>query len=83
MRDSICGLEVVVATEHPKYVLPDEVMPGVSWPAGFKVDIDAWARARCGTTCFVEQGQMLVMGQRIIMHPADYQTIRNQLPYHV
>lgn len=72
------GLDIIMATEHPRYTLPAEVLPGVPWPAGFKEDTDAWARRVCGTTCLVPRGQALMDGTKVILHPEDYIALRNK-----
>ena len=54
--ETLFGFNLIVAPEIPRYKLPDEVIPGVPWPADFKAEIDAWALKVCGTVCFVPEG---------------------------
>lgn len=42
----IAGSRVFVVPDYyyiPRYTLPEEVLPGVSWPAGFREDFNAWS----------------------------------------
>ena len=54
------GIPVVVSTSQPKYILPDEVIPGVPWPEGFKRSIDAWSRNYLGTYEIVADNVILM-----------------------
>ncbi len=64
------GMQVVEAKEFPKYILPNEVIPGVPWPPGFKEEIDKWSREFLGMTTLCPKGTAIIMhtefGLRII-----------------
>jgi hypothetical protein len=68
---SLFGLDVVVSPDIPRYVLPAEVMPGVPWPAGFRDDINQWSLSFLGTLNVVPAGVCYVVGNSVVMRPAD------------
>jgi hypothetical protein len=61
------GLRVIVSPDRPRYVLPDEVIPGVPWPPGFRDEINAWSASFLGTWNVVPEGQALVMGNNTVL----------------
>jgi len=75
------GLAVRALPVTPRYVLPDEVMPGVPWPDGFKRSTDAWARVYCGTHCLIEPGVMLATKDVVYLHPETYIELRKQMQH--
>ena len=50
------GLNVIIAPKCPRYVLPEEVMPGIPWPAGFREEFNAWSKEVCGSVSSVPEG---------------------------
>lgn len=60
---TIYGMPIVVVPDAVR-ALPDEVMPGVPWPPGFKQEIDAWMRSFFKPRNLVPDGQMLQDRQR-------------------
>ncbi len=46
----ILGMDVIVVNDTPKYVLPEEVLPGVPWPPGFRDEFNAWSKGFLGAT---------------------------------
>jgi hypothetical protein len=75
---TLVGLQVIEATEYPKYELPKEVMPGVPWPPGFRDEINRWSRSFLGTTSLIPNGTAYVIGgSYIMMRPSDVVKIIN------
>jgi len=67
------GMKIVIAAQHPRYTLPEELIPGVPWPAGFREEINEWSKSFLGTTCIVPKGTSYVLhGNTVIVHPEDY-----------
>ncbi len=55
----LCGLAVFISPDLPRRTLPDEVMPGIPWPDGFKAKMDAWMLDFFGTTNLIEDNAAL------------------------
>lgn len=76
------GVEIFVAPDQPRYVLPDEVVPGeVPWPPGFKEQLDAWALASFGTHNQLEDGEVYTFHspdrpQTMHMNPRTYAALK-------
>lgn len=70
------GLRVIVSPDRPQYVLPDEVIPGVPWPAGFRDEINAWAASFFKPVNSVPAGQALIVGDTVYMRPAQVEMLR-------
>lgn len=71
------GLNLMVSPDHPKMRLPDEVIPGVPWPDGFKQDFDAWLLRFFGTTNLVADGETWSIGKHsIYVNPRTYARIK-------
>ena len=74
---SIFGMKVIESHDHPRYTLPEEIIPGVPWPPGFRDEINAWSRAFLGTTNMLPRGTAYVLaGGYAVMHPSDVVKIR-------
>lgn len=74
------GYEITVSPDLPKYVLPEEVCPGVPWPPGFREEINAWSRQTLGTTCLIPDGESWIFGDReIIMNSRTYKRLASEL----
>lgn len=72
------GLRVIEAPEHARYTLPEEVIPGVPWPPGFRDEINRWSRSFLGTTCVVKPGEMLMIGGgMVVARPRDVALLIN------
>jgi hypothetical protein len=66
------GMDVIESRDVPRYTLPEEVIPGVPWPAGFREDINRWSRSFLGTTNPLPRGMAYVIGNRYaVMRPED------------
>lgn len=69
---SLFGMDVVISPDIPKYVLPEEVMPGIPWPPGFRDDFNKWSKEACGTTNLLPRGTAYVIqGRQLLMNPLD------------
>lgn len=72
MPESLFGMKVVESPDRPRYTLPEEVMPGVPWPAGFREDFNRWAVGRLGTVNMIPPGVAYAIGnQCVVMRPAE------------
>lgn len=70
---TLFGMKVVIVADVPRYVLPEEVAPGIGWPPGFREEINAWSRNFLGMTNPVPKGTALVInGSTMQMRPEDY-----------
>ena len=77
-RPRIGGMEVIAHPDVPRYVLPEEVIPGVPWPPGFREEINKWSREFLGTTNVVPYGTAYVIGKRYaVMRSSDAIKITN------
>jgi len=66
------GMDVIESKDQPRYTLPEEVIPGVPWPPGFRDDINAWSHSFLGTTNIIPRGTFYVIGNRcVIGRPSD------------
>lgn len=75
---SLCGMRVIESRDQPRYVLPEELMPGVPWPPGFRDSINAWSREFLGTTNLVPRGHAFVLGgSHVVMRSEDVVKISN------
>lgn len=78
MPAKLYGMDIVESREMPRYTLPEEVMPGVPWPAGFRDEINRWSREFLGTTNIVPRGQAFVLGgSHVVMRSEDVVKISN------
>ena len=74
----LCSMEVFESLDQPRYTLPDEVIPGVPWPPGFRDEINRWSREFLGTTNLVPHGMAYVFnGRSMLMRPSDVVKITN------
>lgn len=77
LPQTLYGMRVVLATETPRYTLPEELIPGVPWPDGFRDEFNAWSRWFLRTTCPVPRGSShIIPGNTIVLHPDDYLALR-------
>lgn len=77
-RSRIFGIDIVESKERPKYVLPEEVIPGVPWPTGFREEINRWSEEFLGTTGIVPRGMVYMLGNNVaIMNRACIVEISN------
>lgn len=75
---SLFGMNVIKSPDVPRYTLPEEILPGVPWPPGFRDDINRWSRSFLGTTNAVPRGTAYVLNNRsIVMRPSDVVKISN------
>lgn len=78
MPSRIAGFDIVESKEVPRYQLPEELMPGVPWPPGFRDSINAWSREFLGTTNLVPRGHAFVIGgSHVVMRSDDVVKISN------
>lgn len=71
--NSLYGMPIYVSKDRPNYVLPDEVIPGVPWPPGFKQEIDEWSFHYLGTWNPIPVGKYYVINDsQIHMNEHDY-----------
>lgn len=77
-RHRLAGFDVIESPDVPRYTLPEEVIPGVPWPPGFREEINRWSRSYLGTTNVVPRGMAYVIGNRYaVMRPSDVLEIIN------
>jgi len=78
MPGMIAGLKVIESPDIPRYTLPDEIIPGVPWPAGFRDEINRWSRSFLGTTNVVPRGTAyMIVGGYTVMRREDIVKISN------
>lgn len=71
-QQNLLGLRIIESPDVPRYTLPEEVIPGVPWPPGFRDEINAWSRSFLGTTNRVPRGAVYVLANGYaIMRPED------------
>jgi len=71
------GYRVVVSEDSPKYTLPEELIPGVPWPPGFRDEINTWSKSFLGYHNNLKPGQSYVIEDHtIVVHPTVYKTLR-------
>jgi hypothetical protein len=69
---NLMGMDVIESPDVPRYTLPDEVIPGVPWPPGFRDEINKWSREFLGTTNMLPRNTMYVIANRaLVMRPSD------------
>jgi hypothetical protein len=61
MPGMFAGLKVIESPDIPRYTLPEEIIPGVPWPPGFRDDINRWSRSFLGTTNVVARGTVFML----------------------
>lgn len=77
MTQTLYGLQVQISPDRPRYTLPEEVMPGVPWPPGFRVGINKWAVGFLGTWNLVDDKQAYRFGNVMVISPRTYERLRN------
>lgn len=72
------GIHIVESPDRPRYTLPEEVIPGVPWPPGFRDKINRWSVDFLGTTNLLPRGTAYMLGNGVaVMHPSDVVKINN------
>jgi hypothetical protein len=67
---TFAGLKIIESPDRPRYVLPEELMPGIPWPPGFRDDINRWSRSFLGTTNMLPFGTAYMLaGGYTVMRP--------------
>lgn len=74
---SLFGMKVVESPDRPRYTLPEEIVPGVPWPPGFRDEINRWSVSFLGTTNVMPRGITYVLGDTIVMRPNDVVNLLN------
>lgn len=78
MPAKLYGMDIIESREVPRYELPEELMPGIPWPPGFRDSINQWAREFLGTTNLVPRGHAFVIGgSQVVMRSEDVVKISN------
>lgn len=75
----IYGMSVRLVPDRPRYELPAEVIPGVPWPAGFREEINAWAKGFLGHSGnLLEDGRSLVdtANSVVYVNPRTFEALR-------
>ncbi len=79
--NTLFGFNIVEARPIPRYVLPDEVIPGVPWPAGFRDDINTWSLAFLGASYLMSEGQAFIIGgHTVVVRPSTAAALRAAAP---
>lgn len=76
MPEKIFGLQIVVASEIPKYQLPMDVPVTEE----FRADFNKWAREFFGVSCLVPPGTFYKLStpyEALLVHPSDYQKLKD------
>lgn len=74
----LLGFKVVEAPMCPRYILPEEVTPGVPWPVGFRESINQWAEGYLGYKGTLPEGTaMFIQGNTMMANRAEIQTLLN------
>lgn len=66
---ALMGMSVQISPDRPRYVLPEELMPGVPWPEGFRDSINTWARGFFKGWNLMEDGQVISTNNTLFMNP--------------
>lgn len=78
MKETLYGLRLHIAPDRPRYVLPDEVMPGVPWPEGFRQKLNEWSASFLGTWNLLSDSQAYRFGNVMVVSPRAYEALRGQ-----
>ena len=70
------GTAVFVNPDRAAYVLPDEVIPGVPWPPGFKEEINTWALGFFSTWNLLRDGEVVSTPAGLYMNPRTYASVQ-------
>lgn len=66
------GFDIVESPNRPRYVLPEEIIPGVPWKPGFREEINKWSLEFLGTVNVVPKGQVYILNNKTaLMRPED------------
>jgi hypothetical protein len=65
-------MQVVISPDVPRYVLSNEIMPGLPWPPGFKQEVDAWALEVCGTHNLLGDTVLIMNEHTLVMSKQTY-----------
>ena len=80
---SIFGWPIHISYDKNKYTLPEEVIPGVTWPAGFRDEINNWSRDFIGTWNLVKDSEVMQVGsgynRYFLMTPRTYDALKNKI----
>ena len=72
------GIRIIESPDRPRYTLPEEVIPGVPWPPGFRDEINQWSYSFLGTANIIPRGTAYMIGAGFaIMRPSDVVKITN------
>ena len=63
---TVMGTPVYVVPDQPRYVLPEEVIPGVPWPPGFREETNAWSRRVCGEWNLLADGEVMAVDRGLM-----------------
>lgn len=75
---SLFGMKVIESPDVPRYTLPEEIIPGVPWPPGFRAEINAWSKEFLGTTNALPRGMAYLIGNTYaVMRLEDFTKLRN------
>lgn len=70
MVSDLFGMKVRLQPQLRGYYLPEEIMPGLPWPPGFKEDFDKWSEAFY-TPRDMFPGQMIILADGTTLLPED------------
>jgi hypothetical protein len=78
--DTIYGLRIIVSPDHYRE-LPEEVMPGIPWPPGFREEINAWMKGFFRPWNAVNDGEMLTSDRMgtVYMNPRTFERLKTEL----
>jgi len=62
-----CGLNVIESPDRPRYTLPEEIIPGVPWPPGFRDEINRWSVGFLGTVNYVPLNTAYMIGNSLVV----------------
>ena len=71
------GMRIIESPDRPRYVLPEEVIPGVPWPPGFREDFNRWSVDFLGTWNVVPPGVAYFFEGGFVMNPRLVGVIEN------
>mgnify|MGYP003659087025 CR=1 FL=1 len=75
---SFSGIKIIESPDRPRYTLPEEVIPGVPWPPGFRDEINRWSREFLGTVNYLPIGTAYVLGNGFaVMRPSEIVKLTN------
>jgi hypothetical protein len=73
---TISGMDVIVHKGRVyNYQLPEEIIPGVPWPVGFREEFNEWAKVACGSKPIIPDDAIYMMDDTVIVSQVIYDSL--------